>query len=107
MQSIPISQEALFNELRKIASEVETQPKKSRSLVPALKAMAVGTAGGAVGYGLHEMLARKLPPETMARASKVIVPILAGAATMLAERYRSSMNKQYSKVRGYGDKGQK
>jgi len=101
-----ISRAALFDELVKIgenAVKKEEKDTRSRSLGPALKAMAVGAAGGAVGYGLAHAVGSKINfrhPTT----TKIIVPILVGTATMLAERYRQKMNEQYNKVKGYGDR---
>jgi hypothetical protein len=80
--------------------------------------MGVGAAGLGVGYGLSELAVRKLPffnmppsslaPEAAqklmanrAAARKIILPILTGAAVMLADRYRQHMNEQYRQVRGY------
>jgi hypothetical protein len=92
---------ALFDELVKIAEE-----KKPSH---ALRTMAVGAAGGAVGYGAAELLARNLkffkePTPRKATAAKVILPILSGVSVMLADRYRQKMNEEYKKIRGYDAK---
>lgn len=103
-----ISRSALFDELAKIAEE-KSQPG---GVSKALQAMGVGALGGAAGYGGAELLARKLryfnsPPSSpevldkRVRAARIILPILSGAAVMLADRYRQKMNEQYSTVEGY------
>lgn len=72
----------------------------------ALRAMGVSALGGAAGYGAAELLARKMkfftqPTESKARAARIILPILSGAAVTLADRYRQKMNEEYSRVHGY------
>lgn len=96
---------ALLDELVKIA-EAE-QPKKS--IGHSLRAMGVAAAGGAVGYGAAELLARKMrffqqPNEQRARIAKIILPILSGTSVMLADRYRQRLNEEYGKTRGYEGK---
>lgn len=98
-----ISREALLDELVKIA---ENTPPKKEGVGKALRAMGTAAAGGAVGYGAAELLARKMkffkePTENRARAARIILPILSGAAVMLADRYRQRLNDEYSKTRGY------
>lgn len=95
---------ALFDELVKIA-EGEGRPQQS-GFGKALRAMGVSALGGAAGYGAAELLARKMkffsqPNESRARAARIILPILSGAAVTLADRYRQQMNREYSRVRGY------
>ncbi len=105
-----ISRSAFFDELVKIGEEKleQQKPAKKKSLTHALKAMGVGAAGLGLGYGAAELIARNTkffhePNEGRATAAKVILPILAGTTAMLAERYRSKMTDQYSKVKGYKD----
>lgn len=110
MPSTAISREALLDELVKIgAASEEQEPRKGLGHV----VRTVGTigAGTALGYGLSEALARKLPyfsspgsAEVLKKrqnVAKIILPILGGTAAMLADRYRQSLNKEYSKVRGF------
>jgi hypothetical protein len=110
-----ISRTAMLDELVKIGAEAikkEEKDTRSRSLGPALRAMAVGAGGGAIGYALAHLVGRKLdffqnPHPGRLRAAKIILPILGGAATMLADRYRQKMNEEYNKVKGYGDRGKR
>lgn len=93
--------EALLDELVKIAEE----PKKS-GFGQALRAMGTAAVGGSVGYGAAELLARKMkffkePTPGRANAARIILPILSGAAVMLADRYRQRLNEEYSKTPGY------
>lgn len=113
-----ISHAALLDELVKIAEE--TSPPKKEGLGRALRAMGTAAAGGAIGYGGAELLARKSrffhpPPALMTeaqkhtfdnrvRAARIILPILSGAAVMLADRYRQRLNEEYGKTRGYEGK---
>ena len=103
-----ISRTAFFDELVKIGEVRNQKAPKTEKLRHALKAMAVGGLGIGAGYGAAELVARKMkffqePTPGRAAAAKVILPILAGTTAMLAERYRSKMNEQYSKVKGYRD----
>lgn len=112
-----ISTESLFNELTKIAEQTPSPTgERKRSILPALKAMGVGALGGAAGFGVAELLGRNLSffkgphgvdPSVFSKrlsAAKVILPIMGGAAVMLADRYRQKMNEQYSKVKGFQDR---
>jgi hypothetical protein len=107
-----ISRTALLDELVKIGEEsIKKEEKKDtrrRSIGPALRAMAVGAGGGAIGYALAHLMSQhpfyKNPHPGNLTAAKIILPILGGTATMLADRYRQKMNEQYSKVKGYGDR---
>lgn len=98
---------ALFDELVKLAEQSSVQPgapQKKSGFGTALKAMGVGAAGLAAGYGLSEGVARLPVFHSVAQretARKIILPILSGVAGMLAERYRHRMNEQYQQVRGY------
>jgi hypothetical protein len=98
---------ALFDELTKIA---EGDGKSQSSGVgKALRSMGIAAVGSAAGYGTAELLARKMkfftqPNESRARAARIILPILSGAAVTLADRYRHRMNQEYSRARGYDDK---
>jgi hypothetical protein len=99
-----ISHAALLDELEKIAEG--DQAPQSSGFGKALRAMGVAAVGGAAGYGTAELLARKMkffsqPNESRARAARVILPILSGAAVMLADRYRQKMNEEYGQVHGY------
>jgi len=106
---------ALFDELEKIGNEaVKTEEKdtRSRSILPALRAMAVGAGGGAIGFGLAELAGHYLgffnnPHPGNINKAKMLFTILGGASTMLADRYRQRMNEEYNKVKGYGDRGKK
>lgn len=111
-----ISREALLDELTKIGEAAE-EPKKGFG--HALKTMAVGAGGTALGSGLAEVVGRNLsffqpPPGGDAavfskrlRTARIILPILGGTAAMLADRYRQKMNEQYSKVRGFQDRSKR
>lgn len=99
-----VKRAALLDELVKIASEKEA-PKK-RGIGGALRTMGVAAAGGALGYGAADLAAHHMkfftePNEARARAARIILPILSGAAVTLADRYRQRMNKEYKKVTGY------
>jgi hypothetical protein len=99
-----VERRALFDELVKIAEEAP--PKKEHGFGKALRAMGTAAAGGAVGFGTAELLARKMkffnqPNESRARAARIILPILSGTAVMLADRYRKRLNDEYGKTRGY------
>lgn len=101
-----ISREALLDELVKIAENGESS---RNNIGKALRAIGVGSVGGALGYGTAELLSRKLkffsqPNESRARAARIILPILSGAAVTLADRYRQKMNKEYSDISGYEGK---
>lgn len=93
----------------KIASEKEA-PKGG--LGKALRAMGTSAVGGAVGYGTAELLAKNMkfftePTEQRARAVRIILPILSGAAVTLADRYRQRvMDKELKGVRGYRSHGE-
>lgn len=101
---------ALLDELVKIAEEA---PPKKEGFGRALRAMGTAAAGGAVGYGAAELLARKMKffnPSTATspeaansriRAARIILPILSGASVMLADRYRHHLNEEYKKTKGY------
>ncbi len=102
-----ISREALLDELTKIASDEEQSNKKGFG--KALRAMGVAAGGGALGYGAAELLARKMdffktPTSGRASAARIILPILSGAAVTLADRYRSSLDREYGDVKGYEGK---
>ena len=104
LPSTGFSPAALFDELAKIAEDGGA-PQRS-GFGKALRAMGVAAAGGAAGYGTAELLARKLkfftqPNEGRARAARIILPILSGAAVTLADRYRHRMNQEYSRTQGY------
>jgi hypothetical protein len=118
-EALPVdTKRALFDELVKLAEQAPVEESKKGGLGKALRAMGVGAAGLGVGYGLSELAVRKLPffnmpPSSLApdaaqklmanraAARKIILPILTGAAVMLADRYRQHMNEQYRQVRGY------
>ncbi len=96
--------QAFFDELIKIASEKEA-PKKS-GIGKALRTMGVAAAGSALGYGTAELLSKNMkffsePTEARARAARIILPILSGAAVTLADRYRQKINEHHRSVRGY------
>lgn len=110
----PHTRVALFDELVKIANTESTAPeeKSKGSLGTALRAMGVGAAGGAIGYGLAELAGRNMkflqqPNTDGLRAAKIILPILSGSAVMMADRYRQKMNEEYSKVKGFRDRDKK
>lgn len=91
-----IKRAAFLDELVKI-SEEQTQPG---GFGRALRAMGVAATGGAAGYGAAELMSRKMkfftqPNENRARAARIILPILSGAAITLADRYRQRMNQEY------------
>jgi hypothetical protein len=95
---------ALFDELAKIAEEGDTRQRSGFG--KALRTMGVAAAGAAAGYGTAELMSRKLkfftqPNESRARAARIILPILSGAAVTLADRYRQRMNQEYSRIHGY------
>lgn len=108
---------ALLDELIKIAEEV---PKQKGGIGKALRTMGVGAGGLALGYGLSELVVRKmpffnipphLPPDVAqkllaqrATTRKIILPILSGVAVMLADRYRQKMNDEYGQVQGFNGK---
>jgi hypothetical protein len=105
-----INPAALFDELIKIAEERDDhpgeQPRNPSGTSQAFRAMGTAALGGAAGYGVAELLARKLPffaapHQGRAATAKVLLPILSGASVMLADRYRKKMDEQYSKVKGY------
>ena len=106
-----VSEASFFDELTKLAEIPKSEPEKSRSLMPALKAMGVSAVGGALGYGAAELLSRNLgflqhaPDQATldkrVKMVKIILPILLGTSAMLGERYRNKMNDEYSKVKGY------
>lgn len=108
-----ISRAALFDELVKIGADAarkDQEPKKG--IGTALRAMAVGAAGGALGYGAAALAGKHFrffhsPNEQRLARAKIIIPILGGTVAMLADRYRHHMNKQYSRVRGFGDRDKK
>lgn len=105
-----IRQMAFLDELVKIAEEAE--PKKS-GFGKTLRTMSTAAIGGGAGYGVAELLTRKLkffnPPTGVSEstlrnrttAARIILPILSGTAVMLADRYRQKLNEEYSKVEGY------
>ena len=104
---------AMLDELVKISEE--TAPKKE-GLGRALRAIGTAAAGGALGFGAAELLARKVKffdPSTVTspaqaqsrvRAARIILPILSGTAVMLADRYRQHLNQEYRGTRGYESK---
>lgn len=101
-----VKRSALFDELVKIAEDGD-HPQGS-GFGKALRSMGIAAAGGAAGYGAAELLARKMkfftqPNDSRARAARIILPILSGAAVTLADRYRQRMNQEYTKVRGYNE----
>jgi hypothetical protein len=78
-------------------------------------AILAGGAGTALGWGAAELMGRKMKffsqvPTSPAvldkrvRAAKFILPILTGAAGILADRYRQSMNEHHRQVPGYQEK---
>jgi hypothetical protein len=94
---------ALLDELVKIA---EHAPPKKEGVGKAFRAMGTAAAGGAVGFGAAELLARKMKffsehTPARAQAARIILPILSGASVMLADRYRQKLNEEYGKTRGY------
>jgi hypothetical protein len=107
---------ALFDEIAKLAEE----PKKG--LKPALRAMGVAAVGGGLGYGVADLMSRKMKffnqiqmpagtplehaKKTFSRritGAKVLLPLLSGTSMVLADRYRKKLNEEYSQVRGYKD----
>lgn len=108
-----IRQEALFDELIKIAEK----PNPNYGIGHSLKAMGTVAAGGAVGFGAAELLGRKLkffnpsPASTPKShnnrilAARIILPILSGTAAMLADKYRQRLKEEYSKTKGYKAEG--
>ena len=109
-----VTRAAFLDELVKIAESqsraIEEKPKGS--VGQALRAMLVGAAGGAAGYGMAELAGRNMklfqqPNDKRLRAAKIILPILSGSAVMIADRYRQKMNDEYSKVRGFRDESKK
>jgi len=109
---------ALLDELVKIAEE--GGQSQSGGIGKALRAIGVGAAGSAAGYGAAELLARNMKFFNQAqgssvgaanatldrrvRTARIILPILSGAAVTLADRYRHRLSREFSQVRGYEDK---
>lgn len=103
-----IRQEALFDELVKIAEE-----SANYGIGHSLKVMGTAAAGGAIGLGAAELLGRKLKffnPSTALTpkshsnrvlAARIILPILTSTAAMLADKYRQRLKEEYSKTKGY------
>lgn len=65
-----------------------------------LRAIGVSGLGVGAGYVAADQLARKVPflrdgHPGVAKASKFILPILSGAAVMLAEKRRRDIQKRY------------
>lgn len=101
-----IKKAAFLDELVKIAEEGD-HPQSS-GFGKALRTMGIAAVGGATGYGAAELLARKMkfftqPSESRARAARIILPILSGAAVTLADRYRQRMNQEYKTVHGHNE----
>lgn len=101
-----IKRAALFDELVKIAEDGDHP--QGGGFGKALRTIGTAAAGGAIGYGAAELLARKMkfftqPNESRASAARIILPILSGAAVTLADRYRQRMSQEYAKVRGYNE----
>lgn len=93
-----VKRAAFLDELVKI-SEEQTQ---TGGFGRALRAMGIAATGSATGYGAAELMARKMkfftqPNESRARAARIILPILSGAAITLADRYRQRMNQETKK----------
>lgn len=107
-RSMEINRAALLDELVKLGEKELTPSKRTLHI---LKSMAVGSAGGALGYGIAEFAGRKMKffqeptHERQQLATKIILPILSGAAVMLADRYRQKMNEQYEVAKGFKSKG--
>lgn len=96
--------QAFLDELVKVAEGEQSPPKSN--LGHALRSMAIGAVGGAAGYGTADFITHRMkffthPNENRARAARIILPILSGAAVTLADRYRQHMNEQYKQVKGY------
>ncbi len=91
-------------------AEAQTRPPEKKPVSHALRSMAVGVGGGALGYGAAQLLTHNMkffnqPNADKAKAVKIILPILSGTSAILADRYRKRLNDEYSKTRGY--EGQK
>ncbi len=108
-----IRQDALFDELVKIAEETNSA---RYGIGHSLKAMGTAAIGGALGFGAAELLGKKLKffdPSTATTpkahnnrvlAARIILPILSSTAAMLATKYREKLKEEYSKTRGYNGK---
>lgn len=107
LQSTGINPGALLSELVKIG-EASSEPKPKGSVGKALATLGIGAAGLGLGYAGADLLSRKMrffqePTPGRAKAVKIILPILSATGAMLANRYRQSMNREYSTLTGNGD----
>jgi hypothetical protein len=89
-----------LDELQKIAEEAQKQPGPI-TLKRVLPAAAAGALGIGTGYILSDWASMKFDPlrkamerptTRSAQVAKVVLPILGGAAFMLADRYRRKMD---------------
>jgi hypothetical protein len=93
------SHAALFDELSKIAAAETEKPKHDWKQTA--WTIGQGALGAGLGYGAVDLAIAKVPAvrkfltssgPNRARAAKVILPIMGGAALMLADRYRKKMD---------------
>lgn len=95
-----VALEGLCDELTKIAAE-KAKPS-AHTWKDTATAIGSGVLGAGLGYGAVDLAIAKVPVvrkfltqsgPNRAMAAKVILPIMGGAALMLADRYRRNMDR--------------
>jgi hypothetical protein len=104
---------ALLDELSKIGAEAQPKPSAGHQVLRALGTAGAGALGAGAGLGLGQLITRHpiFQPSAAEHAAgvltpgravavKIVLPILGGAALMLADRYRRKMDEGMSIGRG-------